>query len=440
MNNATAKPAQKTARKVPAVTAITPMVTPITTDGAVLQRKACACGGGCPRCRDKPALQTKLALSQPHDALEQEADRIADRIVSIAPPGRGDEVPRTSRAPPAISRATASPTPSPPVVASVHEGLHSPGQPLDRATRDYFESRFGSDLGTVRVHTDARAAQSAYALQASAYTVGRDVVFGRGQYAPTTMPGRHLLAHELTHVLQQSAAGAQPRLQRRVDPTHVHCTPNQNDAPGDPVAALESMDDYARDLALGSSGVLFLAAMRAVSGSALTEVLDAYHRRFGAPQAVSGGFRDRFSGTVYTTVDEAETAELHALSGRFQSVGEYLAGIIRYYCRAFGVPFTAPPCGPATCHSGDANAYSCPVGNSRMISLCPDFWTVNVFPSGGALNILHEVMHMRFHMRRHPSTTTAQRGRNPECYASFVADLYGLPVAGAHCDPVAGAP
>jgi len=85
----------------------------------------------------------------------------------------------------------------------VHEVLRSPGQPLDRETRALMELRFGHDFGDVRVHTDARAAESARAVNAFAYTVGREVVFGEEQYAPRSSDGRGLLAHELTHVVQQ---------------------------------------------------------------------------------------------------------------------------------------------------------------------------------------------------------------------------------------------
>ncbi len=90
------------------------------------------------------------------------------------------------------------------VPQSVHQVLRSPGQPLDSATRAYMEPRFGHDFSGVRVHADAGAAESARAVNAHAYTVGKDVVFGRGQFAPHTSAGRQLLAHELTHVVQQS--------------------------------------------------------------------------------------------------------------------------------------------------------------------------------------------------------------------------------------------
>jgi hypothetical protein len=88
----------------------------------------------------------------------------------------------------------------PPVVG---QALRDPGRPLDRGPRAFFESRFSSDFSQVRVHTGDRASESAEAVGALAYTVGNDLVFGRGQYQPGTDTGRRLLAHELTHSVQQ---------------------------------------------------------------------------------------------------------------------------------------------------------------------------------------------------------------------------------------------
>jgi len=87
----------------------------------------------------------------------------------------------------------------------VHEVLRSPGESLDPVTRTFMESRFGHDFSMVRVHTDAKAAESARAVNALAYTAGRDVVFGAGQYVPGTIEGQRLLAHELVHAIQQGS-------------------------------------------------------------------------------------------------------------------------------------------------------------------------------------------------------------------------------------------
>ncbi|MFO0718161.1 MAG: DUF4157 domain-containing protein [Nitrospira sp.] len=120
--------------------------------------------------------------------------------------------------PPAVAqRKAASQTPqSAGSLSSVQHVLASPGRPLDASTRDFFAARFGHDFGDVRVHDDAAAAASARGVQALAYTVGTDLVFGAGQYSPGTSAGRHLLAHELTHVIQQRGRPA-ATIQRHKD-------------------------------------------------------------------------------------------------------------------------------------------------------------------------------------------------------------------------------
>lgn len=103
---------------------------------------------------------------------------------------------------------------------SVHEVLRSSGQPLDPTTRSFMESYFSHDFSQVRVHSNGQAAASARALSSSAYTVGQDIVFGKGKFSPGTSTGRHLLAHELAHVVQQQRAGGAttPGISSRQDP------------------------------------------------------------------------------------------------------------------------------------------------------------------------------------------------------------------------------
>jgi hypothetical protein len=110
-----------------------------------------------------------------------------------------------------MSRAVARVDPAPRSLAVqplVRTALQSPSSPLDAGARRFFESRLDVDLGGVRVHTDPAAARSADAVDAKAYTVGRDVVFAPGHYAPATGAGLRLLAHELAHVAQQRGAAA----------------------------------------------------------------------------------------------------------------------------------------------------------------------------------------------------------------------------------------
>src|SRR5205085_8000684 len=96
----------------------------------------------------------------------------------------------------------------------VDEALRTPGQPLAPAVRCFMEPRIGHAFSRVRVHTDDLAARSAHSVGALAYTVGNDVVFGAGRYAPHTGAGRSLLAHELVHVVQQGEARVSPTVQR----------------------------------------------------------------------------------------------------------------------------------------------------------------------------------------------------------------------------------
>lgn len=173
--------------------------------GLQLQRK-CACGsptasltGSCPECGSKRRLQTKLRVGASNDPLEQEADQVADQV--LAAPAHS----AISGSPPRIQRFSGQVSgQSDAAPASVDRVLASPGSPLAPALRSDMEKRFGHDFSRVRVHSDALAQQSALDVNAKAYTVGQDIVFGAGGFEPATREGRRLIAHELAHVAQQS--------------------------------------------------------------------------------------------------------------------------------------------------------------------------------------------------------------------------------------------
>ena len=206
------------------------------------------------------ALQAKLKIGQPGDMYEQEADRVADAVMRMPEPGvqrqvePEEEEEETLQSKPLASQITplvqvqrqeepeeeeealqAKPlakeiTPlvqrqvepeeeeeelqakatsghiseANPNLESDIQSLKGGGQPLPENDRTFFEPRFGRDFSKVRMHMDAKAAESAWALNAKAYTLGQDVVFGTGQNTPGTSEGRRLMAHELTHVVQQS--------------------------------------------------------------------------------------------------------------------------------------------------------------------------------------------------------------------------------------------
>lgn len=179
-------------------------------------------------------IQAKLKVSEPHDASEQEADQVADQVMRMPVPSaaeppeakvsgellqrkcttcREEEEKETE---PLLRQASCSATGPGQAPSVVNEVLQSSGEPLDAPTRAFFEPRFAHDFSAVRVHTDANAAQSARMVNALAYTVGTNVVFGSGKYAPQTDTGRRLLAHELTHTIQQeSTAFARTRSLQR---------------------------------------------------------------------------------------------------------------------------------------------------------------------------------------------------------------------------------
>lgn len=198
----------------------------------VLQLQRTAGNQAVQRLIKSKALQAKLRIGQPNDMYEQEADRVAEQVMKMPDPASDSQSRVNSRSEgSSIQSATRYPEKDiqrkeatdeeeeivqmkqgslssvagshPAVPPSVHGVLSSPGFPLDQATRKYMEPRFGHDFSGVRVHTDEKAAESAREVNAQVYTVGRDIVFGAGQYSPSTSEGKRLMAHELTHVSQQ---------------------------------------------------------------------------------------------------------------------------------------------------------------------------------------------------------------------------------------------
>jgi hypothetical protein len=153
-------------------------------------------------------LQRKLAIGSSSDPLEAEAEAVAACVVS-APPA---VEPSVNSAPPALRRHPAGPVQPVEAPPIVHQELHSSGRPLDADTRAFMEPRIGHDLSAVRIHTGPRAEESAQAVHALAYTVGQDTVFAAGQYNPQSATGRRLLAHELSHTVQQSGGNPGSRL------------------------------------------------------------------------------------------------------------------------------------------------------------------------------------------------------------------------------------
>lgn len=217
-------------------------------EGRFLRLQAMHGNQGVQRLLRGGVLQRKLTINQPGDAFEQEADRVAEKVMRMPDPtatrepvatnGTGARLQRCSCVKSAgpgaecedcksqamhLQRSTSSSageTTAPPIV---HDVLNSPGRPLDAATRNFMEPRFGANFSNVRVHTGGKAAESAKAVGALAYTVGRDIVFGKGQYSVASPDKNKLLAHELAHTIQQGSA--EPALQCQAAPRRVLQSP-----------------------------------------------------------------------------------------------------------------------------------------------------------------------------------------------------------------------
>lgn len=169
-----------------------------------LQRK-CTCGGTCPTCRTNPVIQAKFRVGPPNDKYEQEADRVADQVTRMSAPRaqrQSEEEQEEELLQPKLGRGQDLQLTH--GITSDIQGLRGNGQALDSATRAFMESRFSHDFSQVRIHTGNRAANLAHSINARAFTVGRDVVMGVNEYSSES--GRKLLAHELTHFIQQNGS------------------------------------------------------------------------------------------------------------------------------------------------------------------------------------------------------------------------------------------
>lgn len=203
------------------------------------------------------------------------------------------------------------------------------GAALSGSQRGFFEPRMGSDLGDVRLHTGATSARSAQAMNARAYTLGSDVHFGAGQYQPDTQPGRHLIAHELTHVLQQRQSG--PRRVQRFSWDDVLDLVNP-----DPNRAchreLEAAEEWARDgpypaapatqlSALGTGGFDAQYIADAAEGNGVLHLTQGVAVTFKDTLVVTGGA----GGVVAPHADLPATAAIAALATRMNGIADPIA-------------------------------------------------------------------------------------------------------------------
>lgn len=171
------------------------------------------------------AIQTRLRVSSPSDPAELEASatgrmiaRMPDPLAAAPPLASSSSAMAYRRietsAPPEAQRLAADAGHAPAGVDAQLARGGSTGMPLPERVRGFMETRFRANFGAVRIHTDSHAATLSAKLNAQAFTVGRDVYFARGQFTPDTADGRELIAHELTHTIQQGAATQEPEVHR----------------------------------------------------------------------------------------------------------------------------------------------------------------------------------------------------------------------------------
>jgi hypothetical protein len=350
-------------------------------------QKKCSCGGSCPRCKgeeeaDKISMSIMKMPSKEHLAyspLRSIADSNKPYAMSYKPSANNDE------------RA---------LINEIMSNKGS-GQTLDDNTRSYIEPKFGYDFSHVRVHTDSYAVRKSNELNAEAFAIGRDIFFNAGRYDLSSMEGKRLLAHELTHVVQQSH---QPRLQRLVRTSLVTCPAGQN--------------PYSADRRAST-----------LLDNAITMIDSAIAERPANPThanvvSVGNAMRTAFRLNPANNDNWALAAPhfgLPLIRRRIEIAKSYIDSVVFTVQCADGTPCVLP-CGPCACAAG--NAWSCP-GGAPQIVLCPTFWGQDI--NQRARTWMHEVFHINFafivgHAAGQPRST------NAICYAQFVLLLNGLNV------------
>jgi hypothetical protein len=322
-------------------------------------------------------IQAKLKIGQPGDKYEQEADRLAEAVVRMPSSQTEPEVTVSNR------------------VQSQIDSLRGGGQPLPESVRSFFAPRFGRNFSGVRMHTDTHAADMAQSLNARAFTVGRAVVFGAGQYTPGTPEGQRILAHELTHVLQQE--GNKTLIQRLVRGTRVNdCNEDNAEASSSPVSELVKAEQKAFELLVN--------ALKKIN-SAEKQYQEAVKKHFSPKLDELKEFSDaylvarRLRKTFGFNPNKVETWDkLRIIIRRLMIVIKEIDSIVfEYDCCKQGSCCETDPllCAVAglNCFDSDRHAYTTDQDPNRIV-LCSKFWETS--PVDRGLTIIHEVLHLAF--------------------------------------------
>jgi hypothetical protein len=437
----------------------------------------CPCDGGCPRCAG--VIQSKLTIGQSNDIYEQEADSVAEQVMRMPDTVVSDQPSVVRKEDEAVQRKPTLPFAQGPscgeeeiiqpklkitplVQRQVEEEKEEPvmmkcissetqvkddiytklnldkggGQPLPEADRSFMEKRFGFDFSEVRIHRDSNAAKINRRLNAQAFTHGRDIYFDVGRYNPGVSSDKKLLAHELTHVVQQNrnthkstvinndiSTVQVPKIQRRVrffvcnsaDQNNINNAISMSVLPGTLRSAVDTASDTAAAWANNAANLLRVSPRTA-------DIRNAFHDAFAAyPEWVPPWF-------ATLGVRWADFGDL--IAERLQRVANILSeGWIQYYC--WGSPTKCPECTDTP-----PTYYACSSYLGRyLICLGQEFWRLWAAGNTGdmATTLIHEALHIYF------STTVAHRGRsgNAACYERFVYEANGHPI---HPDTASACP
>jgi Domain of unknown function (DUF4157) len=383
-------------------------------------------------------FQPRLTLNNPNDNYEMEADAMADKVMRMQQPfikakplpinsiqrkcAECDEEEKKPQRKEMVDNETTADRSLERYIGN----LTNSGRSLPDEVRSFFEPRFDYDFNNVKVHTDHVAAKSAQSINAVAYTSGSNIVFNAGQYSPGTDRGKRLLAHELTHVVQQNES-VQPKKIQRALGRFTRCAANVHNAPADPLAVIRQMNDRAELMSLGASHLLFSESLFIQSATfGPSSTLGFYRRRFGDPVASGTKFKNRFNNTLHNTLVLAQASELQFLSLRMQNISRFLGRNLHFKCT--GTSHTTIGSCSHHCNAGNALA-TCSSGHGNTVAVCPDFWTFGSLDQQ-SIGLIHEVLHMTHGMGDRDTVpfaqTAGQRRGEPECYASLVADIYGI--------------
>lgn len=357
-----------------------------------------------------------MTVGAVNDPMEHEADAMADRVMRMQEPvvqrkcahceKEEEQAHRKPMTPFVQMKRDEGGFAVPEQVTSQINTARGGGNALSGETKSFMESRFGNDFSQVKIHTDANAVQLSRQLNAQAFTVGNDVFFNEGKFAPESDSGKRLLAHELTHTMQQ---GGQVR--RLVNASHVSCRTtgliNPNLSGDEAVQAISDADAEAIRILQNAETTLQAALADVIAGNPADAALNLI-------------LQEELGLDLDNVADRRNIALVITRIATVRTTLE--SGYIRYMCRG-GNNVSLVGCSAGSCDA-DTFAFSCP-GN-RLVVLCQNFWDS---PAERPGTILHEVFHIWFHMQHSNRTKFA----NATCLEGFVRRADGEAAGNFSC-------